>query len=97
MNDFSSKALLLLAALKQYESIPPTWKNGLLQGMFWLSDQLITATEGHSEHDYEHGYAKTIQAYIEQAFKHPEHQISEMSIELCSRILSGIPDDGSHP
>ena len=97
MNDFSSKALLLFAALTQYKSFPPNWKNGLLQGMFWLSDQLIAATEGQGENDYEHRSAKTIQAYIEQAFNHPDHEISDMAKELCSRILSGIPEGGSHP
>ena len=96
MNDFSSKALLLWAALKQHEGTPPDWRQGLLHGMFWLTDQLLTRTEGHPEHDYEHSNLKTIQQYIESAFKHHEHKISEMALELCSRIVSGIPDDGGH-
>ena len=95
MNDYSSRALLLLAALQQYEAIPQDWKHGILQGMFWLTDQLITSTEGHPEHDHEHRYVQAIQQYIEQAFKHPQHQISDMAVELCSRILPGIPDDDS--
>lgn len=52
MNDFSSKAHLLLAALRQFDATPKDWKHGLLQGMFWLIDQLLTATEGDPEHDY---------------------------------------------
>jgi len=92
MNDFSTKALLLWAALKQHEATPIDWRQGLLDGMFWLTEQLLTRTEGRPEH----GYIKTIQQYIERAFKHPEHKISDMALELCSRIVSGIPDDGDH-
>lgn len=44
----------------------------------------------------EHRYLKTIQQYVEQAFKHPEHQISDMAVEICSRILVGIPDESDH-
>lgn len=96
MNDFSSKALLLWAALKQHDATPTDWRQGLLHGMFWLTDQLLTRTEGRPDHDYEHRYLKTIQQCIESAFKHPEHMISDMALELCCRIVSGIPDDGDH-
>lgn len=94
MNDFSSKAFLLWAALKQYEATPANWRQGLLHGMFWLTDQLLTRTEGCPEHEYEHRKLTGIQQYIETAFKHPEHKISDMALESCCRILSGIPDDG---
>lgn len=96
MNEFSSKALLLLAALRQFEGTPKDWKPGLINGMFWLIDQLLAATEGHAEHDYEHRSLKTIQQYVEQAFKSPEHEISDMAKELCARIVCGVSDNGEH-
>lgn len=92
MNEFSSKMQLLLAGLKQYESIPVDQRQSLLEGMSSLIDQLIERVEGHPEHDYEYQYLKTVREYVEQAFKHPEHRISDMAIDLCSRIASGIPD-----
>jgi len=92
MNDFSSKMQLLLAGLEQCKSVPLDQRQNLLEGMSGLIDQLIERVEGHPEHDYEYQYLKTIREYVEQAFKHPEHQISDMAVDLCSRILSGIPD-----
>jgi hypothetical protein len=94
MNKFSSKAHLLLAAVEQLHATRKEWRQGLLEGMFWLTDELLTATQGHPEHDYEHRYVRTVQQYIDSAFKHPEHEISEMAVEVCCRILAGIPDDG---
>lgn len=93
MNDFSAKALLLWAALEKYGAIPAEWRRGLLDGMFWLTDELLVLTRVQPKHAYEHSYVKTIQQYVEKAFKHPEHEISELAVDLCSRILSGIPDE----
>ena len=90
------KPSYLLAALKQLDETPKDWKRGLLQGMFWLTDQLLKNTEGHPQHDYTHGHVKTIQAYIELAFKDAEHKISDMAVESCSRILTGISDNDHH-
>ena len=96
MNDFSAKALLLLAALRQYKETPKDWKQGLLQGMSWLCDQLLAATDGHAEHIYEQQRVKLIQSYIATAFKHPEHEVSDQAEEQCCRILPGVPDDSEH-
>jgi hypothetical protein len=96
MNDFSAKAHLLLAALRQFDATPAARKPDLLQGMSWLCDQLLMATKDRPEHEYEHQHIKLIQSYVEDAFKHPQYRLSNQAAEQCCRILPGVPDEQDH-
>ncbi len=64
--------------------------------MSWLCDQLLIATDVRPEHAYENQHIKLIQSYVEAAFKHPQHQISDQAAQQCCRILPGVPDAPDH-
>src|SRR4051794_13452975 len=95
MNELSPKLFLLAAALRQLGSVPPDWRQPLLEGVSLLCDELIELTSAR-ECGYEHGKLKSIRGAIEDAFKHPETNTSAWLEAESRTILPGFPDVGAY-